>query len=126
MANIEDHFALVGVSERFPETVVVLGKIFNWRRLHYSPLNVSQAPLRVSPEDERVIRELNAVDCSLYDFAVSRLSRQLADYPSTDEDLRRLGRGNRLYAPVDRAYDAARRLRHTARLLARPPRGSSP
>jgi hypothetical protein len=126
IGNIENRFALVGVSEQFPETVVALGRIFDWHRLHYSPLNVSQAPLRVSQKDERLIRELNAVDCSLYDFAVSRLRRQLAAYPSTDQDLRRLDRGNRFYAPVDRAYDAARRLRHTARLLARPPRGYSP
>ncbi len=113
--NIEHRFALIGLTEAFPETVAVLGRLFNWDGLHYAALNASRAEASLSSADVELIRKLNSLDCELYDYAAERLAQQVRSYAGIDRDLRRLARGNRLHAPLDGAYRLARRVAHVAR-----------
>jgi Galactose-3-O-sulfotransferase len=113
--NIERTFTLVGLNERFSETVALLSAMFGLKRLHYAPLNVSRAPAAVGPDDVEVIRELNALDCELYAFAAARFAEQMARVPGVERELRDLSRRNQLYAPLDGAYRQARHLLHLVR-----------
>jgi hypothetical protein len=116
--HVEERFALVGLSERFDETVALLGVLFDWQGLHYAPLNVSRTEVEVRREDEELIRELNPMDVALYEFAARRLEGQLESQPAVRDRLARLSRQNIVHAPLDRAYQTARRILHARRAQA--------
>ena len=40
--NLEAHFAWVGITERFDESLVLLGRTFGWRDVRYVSANVSR------------------------------------------------------------------------------------
>jgi hypothetical protein len=112
--NIEEHFAVVGLTERFPETIVLLGRLFGWRDLHYATLNTSRSGAQCTDEDRRLILERNQLDQKLYEFASVRFNEQLESLSNLEADLRRLRRANQLYTPFYgsyRAYRAAKRMR---------------
>jgi hypothetical protein len=108
LANVDEHFSVVGLSERFEEAVVMLKRSFGWRRAYYTKLNATrERPSRSDVPDGalRAIQELNALDIELYERARSRLDETIRDDPSFADDLRELRRGNDVYArfaPLDR------------------------
>ena len=80
-ANIEGHFTLVGLTERFDETLVLLKQAFGWQVRAYSRQNVGQnRPVTeaVSGEARQLIEELNQYDLQLYHFAEERFNQAAA------------------------------------------------
>ncbi len=114
--NIRDHFDVVGLTERFDETLILLKRTFSWRNHFYTPQNVgSNRPSRGLSEDEvNLIAKLNALDWELYDFAKQRFEDQIANQDSSfDYELQRLRKYNRLYGKV---YPVIRPLRRLGKL----------
>jgi hypothetical protein len=107
--NVERDFLLAGLTERFPETVVLLSRLMGWRNNYYATLNTSKAEARCSEEDRRLILEHNQLDLKLYDFASERLNQQLALFSNLNADLRRLELANGLYTPLHRTYRKVKR-----------------
>ncbi|WP_420645708.1 sulfotransferase family 2 domain-containing protein [Candidatus Leptofilum sp.] len=74
--HIEQDFALVGLSEQFDTTLLLLKHHFNWPRLpYYHSRNVTQnRPSREQVDDETlaIIHETQAYDLALYNFAQKR------------------------------------------------------
>ena len=99
--NIEEDFAVVGLTERFDETLILLQKTFGWSKIHYVRANVAphSSPLVLSDEARRLIAEHNQFDDELYRYASLRFDEALARYPSFAEDLERFQRTNALYKP---------------------------
>jgi hypothetical protein len=97
--NVERHVAVAGLTERFDESLLLLGRTFGWTRLYYVAMNT--APRRIEPTAEEIeeIRERNRLDLDLYAWAAARFEEQLAADPSFDDRLRRFRRANRLYRP---------------------------
>jgi hypothetical protein len=114
--NVERHFAVVGLTERFPETIALLGRLYGWRRLYYATLNISSSRASCTDEDRQLILERNDLDQKLYEFAITKFNEQLARFSNIDADLGRLRRQNRVYDPFYRTY---RRMRQIKRRLAR-------
>ena len=107
--NLDEHFAVAGVTERFDEMLVALGHAFGWRHLYYISANTAPAGQRVpvTDADRQIIRERNALDCALYRHVVERFDGLVSRDPGFAADLRRFQRGNRLYRPWGRvAYGA--------------------
>jgi hypothetical protein len=107
--HLDEHFAVAGVTERFDEMLVALGREFGWRHLYYVRANTAPEGQRVpvSEADRQMIRDRNALDCELYRYAVERFDEMVARDPRFARDLRRFERGNRLYRPWGRvAYGA--------------------
>jgi hypothetical protein len=77
--NIELHFDIVGLTERFGESVVLLSEIYGWSNLVYSPVNVWATPdaSALSPDTVRTIRGENRLDLELYDFVRARFEDAL-------------------------------------------------
>jgi hypothetical protein len=109
--NIEEHFAVVGVTERFPEMIVLLGRLFGWRDLHYATLNTSSSTAPCTDEDRRLILERNQLDQKLHEFVSMRFNEQLESFSNLEADLRRLHRENQIYTPFYGTYRAAKRMR---------------
>lgn len=99
--HIEGHFAVVGFTERFDETLVLLSRMFGWSRLHYVRSNVGPGHRRQPlPEDTlRVIHEHTRLDSELYRYAERRFDQLLAQDSAADRKLRRLRALNSLYRP---------------------------
>jgi hypothetical protein len=125
--NLEQHFAVVGLTERFDETLLLLKSALGWRHVHYVRHNVTGArPPRESLDQETlsVLRACNQLDLELYRHAQALLDGQLKDYgPTLPQDLHAFRSTNRLLQPIGRLYWQARRVSVRAWLkdrLARP------
>lgn len=110
--NIDAHFAVVGLTDRFDETLLLLGRKLGWkRRPYYTRENV--APKRRSPGDFDaaeldVVREYNRYDIELYEWARARFEQQLAHERISDE-LGHFQRRNRLYQKLSAPFMRFRR-----------------
>jgi hypothetical protein len=78
--NLEE-FEVVGMTERFDESLHLMRQRFDWasrpyRRLNLGPGRTTASDL--SPQARHVIQDQNALDLDLYRWAGERLDRQLA------------------------------------------------
>lgn len=77
IANIEQHFAWVGLMERFDESLVQLGLNLGWLDVRYRKRNVSERA-SASLVDDRAraaILAANELDLQLYDYVRERFDR---------------------------------------------------
>jgi len=82
MENLEDNFSVIGITNQFDESVILMGKKLGWRRpLFYRSANVQH---RSDPRDEisqrlqDLILEKNRWDFEIYKWARKRLKRHLS------------------------------------------------
>lgn len=107
-ANIAHNFALVGLTEGFDESLVVLSRMYGWRCLHYFPQNraANFTPRGLSEEIPRGAPEAIApyveLDQQLYDYCRELLARVSSQLVDIERDVRRLRLANALYYPVGR------------------------
>ena len=113
LVNLRDRMALVGVSDRLDETLLLCRAIFGWRRLIYRRLNVNRwrPPLdAIAPATVAAIERANLLDRELYGFACARLDELLREHRISDAEVIALRRASRWYG-------AARRLAGLPRAL---------
>jgi hypothetical protein len=70
--NLQHRFSLVGLAERFDETMLLVSRKFRWRHLYYVRENVTTNRPRTeqfSPEIIEAIKAANSLDMELYAFA---------------------------------------------------------
>ena len=70
--NLNDHFLVVGLVERFDESLVLFSKLLGWKNIYYVKRNVTyHRPVRqqVCSTTLRVIERYNRFDMELYEFA---------------------------------------------------------
>lgn len=84
---------VVGLQERFDESLLLFIEAFGWglpayRRVNVTPQRPSVAEL--PPGTVEVIRERNRLDVALYEYARARLERDLAALPDLGERLETL------------------------------------
>lgn len=80
--HLENQFAVVGVTERFDETLLVLQKVLGWEIPLYISQNVgkSRTPKKVIEEDIiDTITKHNQLDIALYQYANERLDQLIAE-----------------------------------------------
>lgn len=86
MSNLERFFSVVGVSECFDETLVLLKRAFSWNQpLSYLPKLRNQnrpSSASLSQEIRDRIAERNALDIELYQFAKQMLDQQISKHGS--------------------------------------------
>jgi hypothetical protein len=111
--HIDRHFSVVGLTERFDETLLLLERAFGWRNLYYVRTNYAPDRQRamIGESAKRTIAEQNWLDCELYEYVSDRLDTELrSSFPALEEDLRRFRKGNQLYRPWGRlCYRAKQR-----------------
>ncbi len=80
MHNLDTRFAVVGLQERFDETLLLLKRRLGWRFPFYVRRNVTRPERRIralSPEDRALIEEQNQLDTALYGHACARFEREV-------------------------------------------------
>jgi hypothetical protein len=117
--NLREYFAVVGLAERFDESLLLLKQAFGWRNVYYMRHNVTQDRPRQGelPVDTlNLIRQHNQLDGDLYDFARTLFEAQLnqsgLDIPA---ELDRFHRRNRIAQPYLRVVQPYLRAQHAFR-----------
>ncbi|MGB8166698.1 MAG: hypothetical protein WCF18_04355 [Chthoniobacteraceae bacterium] len=85
-ANVSRHFAVAGLAERFEETLILMGRHLGWKIRPVANSNVTRGrPKRQAHSDDelRAIREMNTLDCELYDWVRSRFEDEVAHAGAT-------------------------------------------
>jgi hypothetical protein len=109
-------FLVVGLTERFDESLILMKRQLGWRTPYYVTRNVDLAGDRtISSEAIELIREKNELDCELYAEA-QRLIENLIDRQdeSFTSEVRRFRRLNRVTRVVDgKIYPVWNRLKYS-------------
>lgn len=112
--NIEQHFAVAGLTERFDESLVLMGMALGWSWTpYYLNRNVTQnkpVAKQIDPLALAAIERANPLDFELYDWVSLRFQDRLAQHKQTvEERLVRLNRANHLYRPWGKLIDDFKR-----------------
>ncbi|TSC96842.1 MAG: hypothetical protein Athens071426_314 [Parcubacteria group bacterium Athens0714_26] len=91
--NLRKYFKVVGVMEKFDETLLVFKKVLGWKNIYYIRNNVNaKRPLKseISQDVLDIIKKNNALDIELHKLAGQLLEDSIKKYgPSFEEDLKR-------------------------------------
>lgn len=80
MKNIEIFFPVVGLTEMFDESLLLMQDVYSWNNVFYTNRRVFDDGSEKKPVDAfvlKVIRERNQYDLMLYDYARDRLQKQI-------------------------------------------------
>lgn len=105
-ANLLSHYAVFGITERFDETLILMKNQFGWKFPFYTPMNtISDKPVKnqLSAETLQLIREVNAFDMELYEFAQERFGAIIdSQNGAFHKDLERFRKYNRLLQKISK------------------------
>jgi hypothetical protein len=108
-ANLRDHFAAVGLTERFDESLLLFRRLLGWGRVCYVRENTgapSPGDPAVPAPARRAIERRNGADLELYELAVGLFRERLRGHGPTLAELADFRRRNRvhqaLWTPVRR------------------------
>jgi hypothetical protein len=111
--HLNERIPLVGLTERFDESLVLMKRALGWRMPVYRVKNRTKGrPKReeITPSAHAAIEAYNALDLALYREATARFETAMAAQgPGFADEVRHLQRLCRLYSPLERAYVAVRR-----------------
>jgi hypothetical protein len=122
-ANLRDHVAVVGLTERFDETLLLVKKLLNWQNIRYQKRNVTQnrpAQQQLTSEEVEALQNSNTYDLKLYEYAQTLFEQKVAiQGASFQEEVEQMKRLNALPAQPPSILERIRRfsVRHQARKL---------
>lgn len=100
--NLAEHFAVVGITEEFDRSLILMKRNLGWRSPFYINQNVSRHRPRkegISLETLRVVQAYNELDIELYRFAKELFQEQIhSQGPSFAKELDRFKKLNSFYA----------------------------
>lgn len=117
-SNLDRYFSVVGLVERFDETLVLLQQAFGWRSPVYVKQNVTSVAEKnqaeISQATLQKIKQHNAMDLELYEYGIQKFQQQIAAIDQFEQRLNQQRLLNRLYQPLGRSYNFARSLLNNA------------
>ena len=75
--NLTRSFSVVGICERFKESLVLMAKTFGWEIPFYENRKVSKNRAPIEPELVEIIKNHNRVDVELYEFGQKLFEQSL-------------------------------------------------
>ncbi|MDQ0417796.1 hypothetical protein J2Z48_001969 [Croceifilum oryzae] len=88
MNNLNDHFAFVGITEMYPQSVFLLNQLQGWKQTHYSKENVTKKrPKRpdISEQLTNHIRSMNELDYHLYETCKLQLHQKIKSLSQSEK-----------------------------------------
>jgi hypothetical protein len=99
--NLREHIAVVGLTEEFDRSLLLMRRTFGWGKPFYVRENVTKKLSRrelVSPETRSVIQDYNALDQEIYDDARSLFKERVRGQDASfQHELNRFRKLNSLY-----------------------------
>ena len=103
-ANLDQSFSVIGLTEQFDMSLLLLREAFNWQDINYVRQNVTKATPHeriLTPEERETILEFNQWDIALYEYASARFEEQVAALgPDFSHQLQTFQRQNKLYQNI--------------------------
>ncbi|MBW8011346.1 MAG: sulfotransferase family protein [Chloroflexi bacterium] len=113
--NIQSHFSIVGLLERFEESLILLKLHYGWKKLYYVVRNVSQNRLprsEISKDTIALIKKYNQLDIELYHYAKRQFESKVAEQKTLiDKERNKLALQNRIYRPYLEILKLPRRVK---------------
>ena len=110
--NLERYFAVVGITEKFDESLMLMQSAFGWKDVYYERANVTRdkpAQVTLTAEALDAIRLYNGRDIELYEFAKQRMDASIAvQGAGFEERVRRFRKENERYQRWRRLRRAVR------------------
>ncbi len=102
--NLYKYFSVVGITEEFDRSLILMKRALNWRTPIYVKKNVSQRRPRkedLSIDTMMVIKAYNQLDCELYEYARGILEEQVRLQGGTfEQELRIFKKLNGFYSKL--------------------------
>jgi len=122
--NLRQHFVMVGLTEKFDESLLLLKRILGLRNVYYKPKNVAPSRPRTDslPEETlEAVRYYNQSDLALLRYGQELFAEQRKSYgPSFETDLEHFKQWNRILGgALHRYWQIGIMLRRVARNLSR-------
>lgn len=99
--NLQD-FAVIGLTERYNETLILLKRAFNWNNPYYIKINVTKnRPLRENFDKDTInlIEKYNELDMELYKYSKEKFEESLNQAGHLyDLDLKQFNMLNKVYS----------------------------
>ncbi len=110
--NLQENFVIVGLTERFDETLIVLKRKLEWSNMpFYVKQNKSNKPATetIAKSTLTLIKNRNSLDVELYRYAKEIFETQLNRQNDCFEDeLRKFSWLNKIYQPMGNTYSMSR------------------
>ncbi|MDV3351376.1 sulfotransferase family 2 domain-containing protein [Leptothoe sp. LEGE 181152] len=111
--HLEQYFSVIGLVERFDESLILLQDAFDWSTPVYVKQNItSQRQLNsqsISASTMELIQERNSMDIKLYEYAKEKFEQQIDSLGERFDKLFQIQQHrNHLYQPLGRAYNFSR------------------
>jgi hypothetical protein len=105
-SNLQNHFAVVGLTEEFDKSVIAMSQTLGWRSPYYRKQNVSrQRPKKkeLPTETIKTIASYNELDADLYEFSKKLLDEQVRSLGAAfEKELTTFKLRNRFYRYLHR------------------------
>lgn len=102
--NLANRFSVVGLTEEFDASVMLMKRVFGWRNPFYASENIGAVRSRkenTPPDTLRVIRAYNTLDIELYRYAQELFREQTRVHGRLfDQELRRFRKLNASYGQL--------------------------
>lgn len=109
LRNLRDRVDILGISERFDESLIVFKRRLGWRNTLYVRRNVARGRPSVEEvprETIKIIEDQNEFDLELYEFAKQRVKELILEHgPPLEGELQAFKRLNRAYGTAWRMYN---------------------
>lgn len=90
--NMRTEFAVVGLQDRFNESLLLMKHAFGWGNVCYQKKNVTSRPVlksEISPKTRDLIERHNELDMQLLEYAQELFEERIQDYgPQFERDLK--------------------------------------
>jgi hypothetical protein len=104
--NLTRRFTFFGVTERYPEFILMCQRLLGWRHIYYTKKKVTpDVPGRVhldtlDPGVLEALREQNRVDIAFYEFAKRLADERIAQLGITEDDVAEFRRRNAVFGEL--------------------------
>ncbi|MFQ6678154.1 MAG: sulfotransferase family 2 domain-containing protein [Fidelibacterota bacterium] len=97
--SIKNHFILVGLNEKYDETLLMLQKLLNWKTPTYSIANAvkrGKSTKVLSPQVRKLIAKYNQLDLQLYQHVSELFDDHVSHYSNMTEEIKKFKLKNRI------------------------------
>jgi hypothetical protein len=104
-SSIGEQMAVVGITNRLDETLLLCREVLGWRYPFYREVNVNRrrpSTKAIAPSTLAAIERANSLDRQLYRFACHRLDELLRQHHISSSEVARIRKASRMYGSIRR------------------------
>jgi hypothetical protein len=95
--HLDEHVSWVGLTERFDESILLLGQSFGWSDVRYVSVKVARRRAELAPEDRILLERQNRFDLELYEHARAIVERRITEVDGFAAEYEAFQRANARY-----------------------------